>query len=560
MNPRSENMMQQELRGKCMETRFMARCFTLSLPIVLVAIQLLAVPVLAQTETPKKQEEKRLANLTSAEYQKTFDNLESGWIPSEVTVQVIRNVARFNLKIVRNDKNLDWDARHHLTDAKYAEVKKDRELKGYREFQHRTYFINLERRHVVFWSRVDRELEFFDQLWADKKIPVSGTSVPDFKPVDELLLDFIRKQKLTGATVAISFQGKMLYSRGFGYADVEKGEAMEPGSLMRIASISKPFTAAAIMHLVDQRKLSLDDKVVNVLGVASRDVPKLGKGWDKIQIKHLLHHTAGFDRGKSGDPMFMPGRISRTLKVKLPIEPKHIIKFMMARPLDFEPGSKYVYSNFDYCLLGRVIEKISGKSYEQFVQSEVLRPVGVTQMKIGRSLEKLRAKNEVKYYTRKGNSFGATVGDKVGQVVPAQYGVHSIENMDAHGGWIASAPDLLKFATAFDRADRCPWMGSANLAKVFTQPEYLNIQPNGQGHRRFYGCGWSVIQYKNGKKQTMHMGALPGTSTLLVRRPDGFSWAVLFNCRKTLTKDAAVMLDPMLFRAINQAKKNAGIR
>src|SRR6202044_1462244 len=131
-----------------------------------------------------------------------------------------------------------------------------------------------------------------------------------------------------------------------------------------------------------------------------------------------------------------------------------IIRYMLRQPLQFEPGTKSVYSNFGYCLLGRVIEKASGLGYEEYIRKEVLAPLGIQRMHIGHSLLKDRRPDEVHYYAGK-KQFPAVVGPDLGMPVPAPYGSWNHEALDSHGGWIASAGDLVRFAAAFNEPAKC---------------------------------------------------------------------------------------------------------
>ena len=166
----------------------------------------------------------------------------------------------------------------------------------------------------------------------------------------------MQKYEIAGGTAAVAKDGRLVYARGFGWADRKNKVPMQPDSLMRIASISKPFTAAAIMRLVEQGRLKLDEPILPYLKKFGADEEKnLDPRWRQITLEHLLRHTAGFDRNKSFDPMFIPQRPSRRWIRRA------IIRYMLGKPLDFDPGTRYVYSNFGYCLLGRVIEAVTGK-------------------------------------------------------------------------------------------------------------------------------------------------------------------------------------------------------
>jgi N-acyl-D-amino-acid deacylase len=348
---------------------------------------------------------------------------------------------------------------------------------------------------------------------------------------------FLTEHNIPGGQLAIVRHGKLVYARGFGWADREAKAPVQPDSLFRIASVSKPITAVAILKLVDQGKLKLDDKVRDYL----QDQPhfevmgKFDERWNRVTIEHCLAHTGGWDREKSYDPMFQAVRMARSMKIDLPILPEHVIRYQLGQPLDFEPGERYAYSNFGYCLLGRVIEKVSGQPYEKHVQDEVLEPLGITRARIGGSLEHQRAEGEVRYYDVKGEPGKAVVGPGAGdKEVAVSYGVWRQETLDAHGGWIASAPDLARFAAAFDYTDADASTRSKLLTResvdLMLGPQVMISGATDARPARFYGLGW-FIEPAQGQRAFIarHGGALACTAASLMHFPDGTNLAVLFN-------------------------------
>ena len=235
-----------------------------------------------------------------------------------------------------------------------------------------------------------------------------------------------------------------------------------------------------------------------------------------------------------------------------PAEPKHIIRVMMGRPLDFDPGERYAYSNFGYCLLGRAIEAVTGQRYAAYVREHVLAPLGITAMRIGKTLAAGRAPNEVRYYDEKGRRRKAVMGERLGRRVPAPYGSWYLEAMDSHGGWLASAIDLVRFASAFDRPSKCPILSARSIRTMSARPKGLpGYEENGEPRAVYYGCGWRTRPVGR-KANHWHTGGLAGTSTLLVRRHDGLNWAVLFNTRAGADgKALAALIDPLVHKAAN---------
>lgn len=391
-------------------------------------------------------------------------------------------------------------------------------------------------------------------------LPVTGRADPALAPFDKLMLDFLREHDVPGGALCVGRNGRIVYARGFGYADKEAKEPVDPDALFRIASCSKMFTSAAILQLQERGKLKIDDRAFEHL---SNLQPHLENGdkvdprlW-QITIRQLLHHTGGFDRDAkdSFDPMFRSIMIARATGHRPPAYPNQIIEYMMGRPLDFDPGTKEAYSNFGYCVLGRIIERASGQSYQTYVVRDVLQPLGIKRMRIARSLEQDRAPGEVHYYAQGDPMIKSDTGD--GQKVPSQYGGWCIEAMDAHGGWIASAPELVRFAQSFDDPNHGPILKADSIAETFRRSKETGYEKDGKPKAAYYANGWMVRPVgKAGKMNTWHNGLLDGTASLVVRRSDGLTWAVLFNTdRDAKRKYLGDVIDPLVHQAADQVKR-----
>ena len=391
---------------------------------------------------------------------------------------------------------------------------------------------------------------------------VTGPVMPKLAAYDDLMAAFMREHRPPGAALAVAYHGRLVYARGFGCANLEKHEPVRPGSLFRIASVSKPFTATAVMHLVEQGKLQLDARVFPILKLQ----PHLERGarldprWHDITVRHCLQHTAGWNRDRSFDPMSAETaeQVARALKVPLPIHPQQIIRYTMGKPLDFAPGTAYAYSNFGYCVLGRVIEAVSGKPYHEFVRQKILAPLGIRGMHLGRNLLRDLAPGEVQYYDSRRRTGRAICGPRIGQQVPLPYGVECIETMDANGGWIASAVDLVRFAAALDDPKRSPVLGEDSIRTMLAPPPgAVGHGPKGRPKPAYYACGWDVrpVAGQPGKYTKWHLGLLAGSSTLLVCRADGIDWAVLFNSDAGKDgKEFAALIDPLLHKPASEIK------
>jgi len=351
--------------------------------------------------------------------------------------------------------------------------------------------------------------------------------------------------------VAVARDGRLLVARGYGLADVENRRPVEPDALFRIASLSKPITAAAILVLVEQGRLRLDSGALDLLGPIE---PPPGKSLDprlsRITVRQLLQHTGGFDRQASGDPMFRPLEIARDLGVSPPASPEAVVRWMLGRPLDFEPGGRYAYSNFGYCLLGRIVGRIAGQDYETAVQSLVLNPAGITRMRLGRSKAAGRLPGEVAYHARPGAKPARSVFPDDREPVPPPYGTFFLESMDAHGGWVASAVDLVRFVTALDGTRR-PGLLKPETFALIAAPPTPQIDPK---HPTRYGLGWALHSTGKGTNWS-HSGSLPGSMALMVRTHDGMTWAALFNSRPADSDALLLDLDRTLWDAIREVTR-----
>lgn len=377
-------------------------------------------------------------------------------------------------------------------------------------------------------------------------------------PFDHHAEQFITDHGVPGIAIAVTRNGQVVFARGYGLASRSSNERVSNDSLFRIASISKPITAVAILQLMERKQLTLDSKILSVLDLKQQITEagiRFDRRWHDVTIRHLLEHRGGWDRGASFDPMFQSTRFTKDLGTKPPADQATIIRAMLRYPLDFDPGERYAYSNFGYCLLGRAIERVTGQSYEAYVKKSVLVPLGITSMRIGRTLKSGRAPNEVEY-EHKGTT--ASVFDPAGDAVPHAYGAWNLEAMDSHGAWIASATDLAKFAAAFDDPDRCPVLSAASIRTMHARPPGLaGTNKDGTPRNPYYTLGWMNRSLGGERFNYWHGGSLPGTATILIRRHDGLNFVGLVNSRTSKAgKSVGGELDRMLHRAVNDSMKS----
>jgi N-acyl-D-amino-acid deacylase len=347
-------------------------------------------------------------------------------------------------------------------------------------------------------------------------LPTTGEYKSGMGGLDRAFIRLMEKWEIPGGALAVTEDGELVLARGYGYADVEQGERVQPDALFRIASVSKSITAAAALKLVEEAMLSLETPVFELLDdLKPLERVHVDPRINEITVRNLLEHTGGWDSSRSFDPMFMAREIGQEMGLSGPADCTAIIRFMLGQPLDFNPGSRYAYSNFGYCVLGRVIEKVSGQTYEVYVRAQLLEPAGVVGMRLGQSLLAERGPGEVRYYAAEAGLVPSVFPENT-ESVPWPYGGFYLEAMDAHGGWIASAADLARFAAALEQTDG-----------ALLQPGTITIiedRPESAG----FVYGWKV-RAAGKSANWWSVGSFSGTSAVLYRTSSGLIWVALFN-------------------------------
>lgn len=332
--------------------------------------------------------------------------------------------------------------------------------------------------------------------------------------VDDEMTAFMTKYNVPGAVIAITKGEKLVYEKSYGYSDKEASTKAANTDRYRIASLSKQFTAVAILKLVEQGKLTLSATVFGdngLLGNKYRTGASYNQYVTTVTIDQLLHHTAGGWQNDGNDPMFLYPTLTAD----------QLISWTLTNEtLAYQPGIHYAYSNFGYCVLGRVIEKITGKTYAAAVQDLVLTPAGITDMAIGGNTLKDRLTNEVKYYGQSG----------------ADPYAYNISRMDSHGGWIASATDLARFLVYVDGFNVRP-----DIITAATEKTMLTVSSANSA----YACGWAIAGLNY-----YHTGSLPGTGTEQARISTGYNFVILANTRTEVNDNYFNDLDQIYWKAI----------
>jgi CubicO group peptidase (beta-lactamase class C family) len=386
---------------------------------------------------------------------------------------------------------------------------------------------------------------------AQPEIPITGAAVPGMESYDQTIRDFMRKLSIPGGAVAVMRDGKLIYARGFGYADVENKTLVQPDALFRIASVSKTITAAAIMKLVEEGKLQLHDRVAPFIAhLTPAPGATVDPRWEQITVRHLLNHAGGWDRNKSNggfDPVDRPVTAAVAVNAQVPASSETLIRYMKGMPLDFNPGEKFAYSNLGYIILGRVIERVSGMSYKDYVRTRVLEPVGANRTKLGRSRMADALADEVKYYSPPNQSVNAPLVPSVfpGEgLVPLTYGGFHIEAGEASGSWVSSTIDLLRLVGGIDSRTSRPDILNAALITEMTGTGPA-VCASGAC---YYGAGW-FVRPTQGDANWWHGGSMHGATAMLVRTYDNVAWIGLFNGRTVSPVNSEPELDAALWKA-----------
>jgi CubicO group peptidase (beta-lactamase class C family) len=431
-------------------------------------------------------------DLDAKQYQKVFDTeAAKGWRPTNLAGYATAQGTRFAIVLAKSAGDGRWHARHGLTAAEFQKEFDAQGAKDMRLLCVSGYPEGAGSRYAGLW------------VAAGSDLPVSGPPVPKLAAFDTAMLKMLRDKGVRSASLAVSRNGKTVLAHGYGFRDRSRTLPTTPETPFRFASDIKPITAATVRLMLAERQagkalLGGDDKAFALIGYA----PTAGGDarLKDVTINHLLAHTGGWDRGAAKyDPMFDVVAIAQSQGVAPPAGPAHVIKHMMGQPLQHAPGAKSAYSNFGYCVLGRVIEKKSGRGYVEEVRRRLATPLGMSSLKLGRTLPRFRDPAEP-FYDSPG--FAVNVFDPKGAQVPSADGGFHLEAMDAHGGMIASAPDLVKFLQRY-------WISG--------QPR----TPGGTGQ------SWT------------HTGKLDGTFAIVRQLPNGVEYAALFNRR---TEDDAGMI------------------
>lgn len=347
-------------------------------------------------------------------------------------------------------------------------------------------------------------------VFAGQDVPVArqwtqATAIgAGYSGVHGVMRTFMQRNGVRAGVLAVRRDGALKLSSGYTWA--EAGYPMtQPDSLLRLASVSKAFTCAAIQALVTDYGFDLNTAVFRYLGITSVALPDQVKDVriDSVTVRHLVDHTGGWVRGVSGlDPVFAGRGIALALGLPGRVSKRDVARYMYGQPLQYNPGDSVTYgadqrySNFGYVLLGLVAEQRTGLSFIDYLKQRVLAPLGVdAQVFTGATLRSGRLAGELSYDAPWVGSSAWDPGSAA--LVPNAYGNFLIAEMDTGGGLVATAPAVSAF-----------------------------INQN---------AVWGIGGRASGSARS---GAMAGTASLAVSRGDGIDWTYVVN-----TVDVPVDLD-----------------
>lgn len=301
--------------------------------------------------------------------------------------------------------------------------------------------------------------------------------------VDELLSAYSKANKFNG-TALIAQKGKVLLEKGYGLKDVSQTSPNEVNTIYQLGSVTKQFTAAIILHLQEQRKLSVKDK----LGKYFPDFPNV----NKITIENLLTHTSGL-YNYTNDNKFMANEITNSYTRD------KIMALFKDKPLDFEPGTNWSYSNSGYSMLGYIIEKVTGKPFEQVMHEMILQPLHMDHS--GFDFTHLKSPDKATGYL--------TLNDNTKTVAPVVDSSISF----AAGALYSTVEDLYKWDLSI-------------YNNTILKPESWNAAFT--PYKDKYGYGWFLDTMFN-RKVTMHGGGIHGFNSNMFRIPQEQLVIILLN-------------------------------
>jgi CubicO group peptidase (beta-lactamase class C family) len=333
--------------------------------------------------------------------------------------------------------------------------------------------------------------------------------------LDTMAMQFIHQWQIEGASMCLLKDGKVLYAKGYGWADKEKGIKMQPYHRLRMASVSKLFTAVAIMKLVEQGKISLDSKVFEKNGVLQsyKDLPIADTLAYQITVEHLLTHSAGWRNQLRSDPMFVPVSVAKVLEIAKPPTFAETLRFMLSQRGMFRPGEFVDYSNFGYTILGEIVREVAGKSIEKYLKEDIL----VQDLAVSKNTYQEKLPFETRYYTHPKEALKPSIYS-FSDSASAVYEGNNTEALGGAGGLIASPLEIARFVLKIDGFDNVP-----DILSPKTLERMTTVVGKDSTQQRL--IGWKHAD----AEKWWRTGNLSSTCASVTCRRDGYVWVFITN-------------------------------
>lgn len=310
--------------------------------------------------------------------------------------------------------------------------------------------------------------------------------------IDKQVYDIMVTYDIPGISLSANKDEKLVYSSGYGFANTDTKERVTSKHLFRLASITKTQTAIAIMKLVEEGKIKLSDRLFGKGGIFEKDFgTNLVPGADQVTIQNMLEHNSGWaaehifstSGDLSGDAMNRMNYVLHNVQLK------------------YNPGEKYYYYNMGFAMLGKVIERVTGKDYEKYMREDVYAKMGVKDIWVGKSYDG-RRNNECVYYSQDGRD---------------GYG-NDMDLIKSLGGLIASSDELMRVMASVDYGTNVP---------DFLLPSTLDLMYTPSKSYKHYALGWRTNHTIYESLNAYHGGNLAGTGTFWSRDAETSNAAVI---------------------------------
>ena len=321
-----------------------------------------------------------------------------------------------------------------------------------------------------------------------------------FATADAIVEQILKEDHLAGGSMTIAHHGHVVLSRGYGLADVAARQPVTPKTLFSIASVTKAITGVGILKLVEERKLALNARLVDVLSDLK---PLPGKGivdprFKEITVHDLLYHAGGFP----GHFKAKGNELDQEDEEEADAQASATYRALMSRPLEFAPGTRSKYSNVGFVMLQLVIDRAAGQGYESYARQNILEPMGITRMHMEKPGD--YEPNETRRYKPGGRQLARRL----------------VAN------WLASSGDLVRFVSNVAGSNGKTFLSRKMTTTMLAPPPPpVGIRPNGD----HVGLGWDAVHpYPRGNRFSKN-GGKPGVQAWLEHMESGIDWAFLYN-------------------------------